>query len=609
MNPIKTWWQNRLKPWWSDFHWLILLLVGLVALLLGLVGFIKNGVATGESRTFLDNLYLTLGLLSLNTGAVSGPVSWELQVARFLVPAVAAYTALLALAMVFTEKFQQTKLWFIRDHIIICGLGRKGIRLANQFRAQGENVVVIETDEGNDWIETSRSAGIIVLTGDAGDPQTLRKARLNRARYLVSVVGEDGVNAEIAVQAEKISHQRQAGTLTCSIHVVEPQLWHLLREKELSATANGHFRLELFNIFDRGASLLLKLHSPWVSQPMDQSCDQHLVVIGLGKFGQSLLIQAASQWRERGHPAGAQLKFTLIDLDAGSKIESLCVRYPRLADIIQLESLPMDVHSAAFQRADFLYDPQGNCGVDGIYICMDNDALGLHTGLTLYKKVRDLRIPVVIRMVEDAGLALLLHEQGPDGNAYKNLHAFPLLDHTCTPDLILRGTHELLARDLHQAYLDGLQAEGALPIGSAALAAWDDLPEEVKERNRRQADRIAGILGQHGYRIVPLTDWMASDLVFKEEEGGDEVLSMARMEHERWCQVMRAHGWRYAPKRSKEDKTNPDLVPWEQLPPKEIEKNKAFIRGLPKVLSGSGFQVERQDSQDHSGNSTLGEFT
>lgn len=601
MNATKNWWQTYVKRWWSDYHWLILLLVGLVALLLGLAGFTKNGIATGGPRTFLDNLYLTLGLLSMNTGSVPGPVSWELQVARFLVPAVAAYTALLALAMVFTEKSQQARLWFYRNHIIICGLGRKGIRLANQFRLRGENVVIIEADEGNDWIETCRSSGIIVLIGNAGDPEILRKAHLNRARYLISVVGDDGMNAEIAVHAEKLSQHRQVGTLTCSIHIVDPQLWHLLREKELTSSTTTHFRLELFNIYDRGASLMLQMHAPWNAGRRDHPGNQHLVLIGLGKFGQSLVIQAASQWREQENSAGTQLKFTVIDLQAQAKLESLRTRYPHLGDVIQLEWLEMDIYSADFQRAGFLYDPQGNCVVDGIFICMDNDSLGLHTGLTLYKKIRDLCIPVVIRMVEDAGLALLLHTHDPENYGYQHLHAFPLLDHTCTPDLILRGTHELLARELHQAYLNGVDKDGGALADSSALLAWEGLPEEIKERNRMQADRIAGILEHHGYRIVPLTDWTASDMVFMEDEGADEVLSMARMEHQRWCQLMLADGWQYAAERSTKNKTNPDLVPWEQLPQEEVEKNKKFIRDLPKVLSRSGFQVERRDRAEMHG--------
>jgi hypothetical protein len=533
------------------------------------------------------------------SGSVPGPVSWELQVARFLVPALAAYTALLALAMIFTQQSQQVRLWFMRDHVIICGLGRKGVRLANQFRDIGDKVVVIEADEGNDWIEASRSSGAVVLNGDASDPEMLRKARLNRARYLISVIGDDGKNAEVAVQAEKLSHEREDGALTCSIHLVDPQLWYLLREKELDIAADSHFRLELFNIFDRGASLLLKTHSPWASDQGEHICDKHLVLIGLGKLGQSLIIQAASQWREQRVNADHRLKFKIIDLDAEQKVETLCVRYPNLEEVCEIEPLQMDVRSADFQSAEFLYDEGGHCDVDSVYVCMDNDSLGLRTGLTLYQKIRDYNIPVIVRMVEDAGLALLLHEEDKNKSPYKKLHAFPLLDQTCTPDIILRGTHELLARDLHAAYLKGLDNEQVEGGGEMALSAWEDLPEDTKESNRKQADRIGVILEEHGYHIAPLTDWKAADLVFikNEDEGIDEVEAMALMEHELWCQEMLADDWQSGPVRSKEQKTHPDLVPWDDLPEEEKEKNKKFIHDLPKVLARAGFQIEQQDSK------------
>ena len=129
------------------------------------------------------------------------------------------------------------------------------------------------------------------------------------------------------------------------------------------------------------------------------------------------------------------------------------------------------------------------------------------------------------------------------------------------------------------------------------MDTWEDLPEDTKERNRKQADRIGVILEEHGYRIAPLTDWKAADLVFSEKDGSDEVEAMARMEHELWCQEMLANDWQHGPVRSKKQKTNPDIGPWEKLSPEEINKNKKFIRDLPKVLARAGFQIERQVSK------------
>ncbi|MCJ7734419.1 MAG: hypothetical protein MUP11_07710, partial [Anaerolineales bacterium] len=85
-----------LRTLWADYSWFIILLLGSISLVLGYIGFWKNGLFNEAGRTSLDNLYLTLGLISLNSGAVPPPVGWELQIARFLVPAITAYTAFLA---------------------------------------------------------------------------------------------------------------------------------------------------------------------------------------------------------------------------------------------------------------------------------------------------------------------------------------------------------------------------------------------------------------------------------------------------------------------------------------------------------------------------------
>jgi hypothetical protein len=110
-----------------------------------------------------------------------------------------------------------------------------------------------EADDENDWVESVRASGAIVLQGDATDPTLLKKARIERAKYLLSVMGDDGRNAQVAVHARRLSRGRRQNPLTCVIHIFDSQLYHLLREKELDAHTNSGFRLQLFNIFERGA--------------------------------------------------------------------------------------------------------------------------------------------------------------------------------------------------------------------------------------------------------------------------------------------------------------------------------------------------------------------
>lgn len=579
-----------LRNLWSDYSWFIILFLGAASLILGYIGFWKNGLALEAGRTFLDNLYLTLGLISLNTGVVPPPVNWELQVARFAVPAVTAYTAFLAFTTIFIQQTERVRLWFLQDHIIICGLGRKGFRLANQFLAGGSRVVVIEIDDDNEWIANIRSAGAVVIQGDAADPELLKKTRINRASCLIGVTGDDGNNAEIAVNAEWLSRDRKEGCLNCIIHIFDDQLWRLLREKELNLGDNAHFRLELFNIFDRGAHRMIQDYSPWAG--LDPEKAPRILVIGLGKMGQRVIIETARGWQLDQDENPKKIKINLVDIEAEKKLGMLLNQHPRLENLVLFNPLDIDILSGDFDRLSELVLEGADQQLEACYVCLDDETFSLQTGLRLNHQLRKFQVPIVMRMAESGGLALLIEGREGGMDSFGNLHIFDLLDQTCTADLLQRGTHEILAQSLHFVYLENARKNGS--GDDLAIQPWDDLPEELKENNRQLADRIPLLLSAAGYRIAPLTDWDAEKLHFQEGGAIDQVTLMARMEHESWCQRKQDQGWRYGEKKDPDKKTNPALLTWEELPDSERDKNKDFIRGLPKLLARAGFQIEEK---------------
>jgi len=577
-----------LRNLWADYSWFIIIILGTISLVLGYIGFWKNGQSTGAARTIFDNLYLTLGLISLNTGAVPPPVSWELQVARFLVPAVTAYTAFLAFTSIFIQQTDRVRLWFLQDHVIICGLGRKGFRLANQFLQQGTPVVVIEMDEGNDWIGNIRSAGAIVINGDAADLELLIKVKLNKASCLISVVGDDGKNAEVAVNGERISRTRKEGCLTCIIHIFDSHLWRLLREKELQTPQNSRFRLELFNIFDRGAHLMVQSNPPWTAPNPERP--PHVLVVGLGKMGQRVVLESARSWQLLEPGPDSKIKITVVDIEAEKKLAALVIQHPPLEKLSILNALDLDIRAGDFDRVGERFLEGRLSNLERVYICLDDETFSLQTGLRLNNQLRKFRIPIVLRMAESGGLAMLIGNGGPENDGFNNLNIFDLLDQTCTAELLQRGTHEVLARNLHAVYLEN--SRGA--AGDGALVPWEELSDYLKEKNRLQADRIPLMLAAAGYRIAPLQDWDAEKLTFLENQDGEEhIAMMAELEHEHWCREKKEEGWKHGPQKDSQLKTNPNLVPWVELPESERNKNINFITGLPRLLVRAGFQIER----------------
>jgi hypothetical protein len=572
---------------WRDYRWILLGILWLSGLLLGYIGFSKYFSAHKISASFLDLIYATIQLVVLELGSITPPIPIEIEIARFALPTLAAITAITTLALIFLEQAQQIRLKYIRNHVVICGLGRMGYLLATSFRERGDAVVVIELDERNPLIEQTKARGVFVLSGTATDRAVLRQAAIHRAASLIAVCGDDRVNAEIAIRAQQIVKMRRLRPLRCSIHIVDPQLYELLVNKELGNQKFTTVRLELFNVFDQGAKLLLQEFPPFV--PDEEGRGSHILVVGMGNFGESLIVHAARTWTMEHTESVHRLKITVIDRNAEQKCEVLSIRYPQLPTRCELNPLSIEFDSPTFHRADFLFTAGKSADVDIIYICLDDDSQGLSVSQALLRRLPQQQTPIVIRTQGTASLAGFLSSSDDEGGSvFQHVHTFGLLDRTCTPELLSSGPHEYLARALHEQYARQQAKDGSVE-GTASLN-WAQLPEAIKEANRKQVDRIGANVETVGCRIAPLMDWDSPPIEFTDEE----IEVIARREHEGWCDDLRQGGWAFAPgPRNTKKKTHPDLIDWEHLPESEKEKNRAPVRELPAFLIRAGYRIDR----------------
>jgi len=510
----------------------------------------------------------------------------ELDLARFLLPGLTILTAVKTLMVLFQEQARLALLRFRGGHVVICGLSRKGYLLATGYLERGKRVVVIEQDTENDLVESCRSLGAMVLIGDATQPGILARSRVQTAQVLYAVSDDDGTNVEIALCARQVNGKRSGGTLAVVLHLVDPLLCNLLREREFDTTPDTGFHLRLFNVYDHGARLILKEFSPFTRHPNGQT-PPHILVVGMGKFGESLIVQAGMHWKAHGWVAGARMRMTVVDQEAVRKLASLRARFPLLEDLCEVTVCPMDVRSVDFQQARFLDGLSSRREVDAIYICLDQDTLALTAGLALHQHLRTDHIPIVIRMTESAWLAGLLRHDAREADPFENLHAFCLLDRTCNPDLLEESVPERIARAIHEHYRTGLPGwvAGGQP-NPDSLPTWDELPEDLKESNRRQAADLGYLLGKVGYRIGMLTDWKNGGLRLTPAE----IEQVACTEHTRYVQERLRAGWRPGPKDLKR-KTHPALVPWDQLPLADQEKTREMMRSLPAILAAANLQI------------------
>lgn len=569
--------ESAFKPgvfgmWWREHHWFIIGGIALITLLLGYSGFRNYFIALRKPSSVGNLLYLTLQLFVLESGAVLGSINWQLQIARFLAPLVATYTAFRAIAIIFRERLQLLRVRFFRDHVIICGLGEKGMLLAQRFRKRGYGIVIIEIDEENDRVNLCRDQGIIVLIGDASDPEILRKARIYRAKYLISVCGKEGTNTEVAVQGRGVVISRRKKPLRCVIHIENPELYRLLRERELETK---EVRLDFFNIFDIGARTWLE----------EYSLSPNVLIVGAGKLGENLIVQMVKKWKALGGGMDKKIRISIIDRSAKVKKDLLTLRYKNLEKFCEIICKDMDFESPEFQQANFLIDKKGQSTVSSIFVCLSKESLALSVALTLNNRIRGLRIPIVVRMTHDAeGLATLFQEER---EGFANLNAFGLLDKTCQVNSVLHGTHEVIARAIHEYYVKNRAKEGDTLQTNPSMVSWDKLPEALKESNRRQADHIFKKLKSLGYGLAPLMDIDPELFKFGKSEGE----KLAILEHKRWVEDRKRDGWRFGPKKKIERKVSSYFGSWEELPPDIKEYDRQAVWAIPKILAEAGFEI------------------
>ncbi|MEM9932667.1 MAG: potassium channel protein [Bacteroidota bacterium] len=204
-------------------------------LLLGvsLVGVL--GLMMIEGYGFVDAIYLTVITMSTVGFGTIKKLSEPGKVFMVFLIVISASTFLYAITTITTfvvegeVKNLYSKYWMdrkvkkLKQHIIICGLGRNGREAANELLRQKQPFVVIESEEEviEDFNLHHEGAELLAVIGDATDDDTLERANIHDAKGLVSSLSSDAENVYITLTAREMNPRlhivaRAASTNTIS---------------------------------------------------------------------------------------------------------------------------------------------------------------------------------------------------------------------------------------------------------------------------------------------------------------------------------------------------------------------------------------------------------
>jgi hypothetical protein len=569
---------------WREFYWVVAIVLFVLVLALGYLGFQDVKARDGFS---LDSLYESFQLFWLQSGDVNdmGRVSVPiaLEIARFGAPVLLGWAAVQAVGTLIRQRVLLLGVRLVYgNHIVIAGLGTIGFTLAAAFYEKGFRVVVIELDPANRNLAGCKERAIPTVMGSASDLSALQRASAARARTLVTACGDDATSLDVAAAVASISRRRLP---TVFAHISDSDVWAILRADALAVDNNVPLRLEFFNIADLGSRALLREHPPFERPDYSRMDSSGALVVGLDGLAESLILHMARWWSNVLNSGGEKLHVTVVDASASDWCAKLTSKHPHLSTFCELAPLDDDVTNL---DPESLPEAQK---VQTAYLCAQDELANLAAGLDLRRRLAHAKIVLVVND-EGGGVGSLLRAPW---SRIAHLEVFGVFSRGLMPDLILHGAVELIARAMHEQYL-ATNRDLVDSRGNTSLVHWENLPESLKESNRRFAAGIDEKLEASGCVLVsdPLAGAGRIDFAFT----AAEVEELARLEHRRWVADLRRDGWKKTSgDKDPQRRLHPLLVTWEELSEKDREKDRHAVRGIPLMLSRAGLAIRRRGPQ------------
>ena len=267
-------------------HWLIIVAAA-ATILLGPIGWYlahQTPQGPGTPIDWLSVAYRTLALFNFDVSNLPQKGdNWALAVARFTGPVALIGAIVRVIMTVVTGAVARWRTDCCKNHVVICGLGRRGRAFALDRRAAGREVVAIEAQPSEADAEFCRLHGVHLLAGECRDSATLRAARVEQAKRLVIVTGDDNANLETAMRARGLVPRGGDGgrCLKVNVSINDPNLWHEVTQSRAVDSDDAQFDLMPFSLSTLAARKFFWEEPLYVYADLRGHARIHAVFLGL----------------------------------------------------------------------------------------------------------------------------------------------------------------------------------------------------------------------------------------------------------------------------------------------------------------------------------------
>jgi hypothetical protein len=596
-------------------EWTLVGMLAVLAFVLGCVGFANTMTfeAQGGPSTWWDVIYGSLRMFIFEAPDESAGWPIYLQIARALAPMVVLYTAAKAVWNVVEEEVALYGLLFRkRRFVVVCGIGETGFRIARDYCLNSNKwVVVIDNDPLNPLAAELRNYGAIQITGNAMDPLVLLKSRVIYAKELFLCTSDDKANIAIAKNAERLTRRlkdrevkhlesialkREPAiggeppdvSLRCFLCVDSPDIYEVFSVHSFFEINSSQFAIRLFNRRETIARNIFGMCAPDLYyRPAGRSNEpMHILFVGFQALIREMILQTALT----AHYTDFRLPKVTVLCQASDddRVQRFQHRHPHLAETVEIDFVYADPMTI---KPEVWHEMQTSTHFDVCYVSLERDVesilsarrlnrLRRHSGLSPLNFVVCLNQQnFLAEIIDDDFDPIIMNKIGlPD---YEPIEYFECLDQTISINVIVNEALDVLARTLHNAYLNTQLSNGATLRSNASLIPWSELPAHKKKANQHAAAHMDVKLRIANCQAVDIES-DETEVAFPPDDLMMELL--AQLEHRRWMADKYLAGYSYGAARDEDRMLHPDLIPWEELTEADKEKDRDNIRQISHLL-------------------------
>jgi hypothetical protein len=284
----------------------------------------------------------------------------------------------------------------------------------------------------------------------------------------------------------------------------------------------------------------------------------------------------------------AKPRLTVVDPCAEALLSEFERLHPHFRDFCELDYRTIDTTDRSFLDWSFL-DGDDPATRSTLIFCLENETVTLRAISLIADISSSAACPVdsiYLRIAQPERLGPILEKLQPEGARKPHIRYFAPDSEVFNADVLLNQSQDLLAREIHNAYLRVEAADRrANNQPTAAGKSWDELAETDRESNREAADHLWAKLYVLGYELQEVRPGMpdpGSSLVLlsKLKEREEEL---ARAEHCRWMTWRVLDGWAWGEKRDPVAKLHPDILDYDQLQDSTKAKDRANVKVIPTL--------------------------